>query len=243
MNITSTSAQFITIPKHGSPEDLFEGSFSENKSNGKYCIAVGQPEYALTGEWAESLTRSFSNSDYPVEENMRLLVSFLNDSRELWLKSVNWKDMKWYVRNKAINGSYASFAGISITEVTDGYIVRGFTSNYGGIFIISGNGFFEGQKRRNGDDSKISFWSGYSPPIKNEYHWEFQGSYYYEKRLGAGDKVVLASPAVSDHIFREKLEPLGVLLNSWDPGSTLRNLMKSGKVANVDNILSIIELD
>lgn len=242
MTAKLSNIQFHIVPKTGNREDPFEGSFSQNSSLNKFCISGGHPDYPLTREWSESLARSFPHSDYPVENSHKLLVSFLNEARGLWLKSVAWCNLKWYVRNKAIKGSYASFAGVSVSEVTGGYLLRGFTSNYGGIFIFSSDGSVKCQEKSRDGDLKPYFWSGYSPPIKNEYHWDYQGSFYYEKQLRPGDAVLLATPGISDFIYRENLSPVIDILRVKDPGNNVGRLMKRGDIENQDNILAVIRI-
>lgn len=241
MTISVSSALFYSIPKTAGSRDVFLGSFSESRASGRFSVAVGDEESVLSREWAASLTDSFTQSDFPVEDSLGLLTSFLSDARGRWINSVRWNEMKWYIKNKSINGTYASFSGLMFQDDSDG-IASGFTSNYEGVFFFDRNG-----ERRQINHRKLNrmentfFWSGYSPPLPLEYHWNYQGSFFYELELHPGDVAVICTPGLSEYVLSNFQVILRSQRSEVSPEQGIINMMRNGSLEKKDSVLSIIE--
>lgn len=236
------SGKFFIINRLDSKTDGFNGHFSHNEGTGRYAFSVGNREQPLSDTWSESLVSVFTNFQYPIENSRNLLQKFLTESRELWIGANDWERMKWYIRNKSINGVNADFSGISLIPDHNGMRCSGFSSGFSSCFAIDPDGSVLSDGVRGSHDAREGFWSGYIPPVQKNYCWNFQKSFYFELVPSAGSKVVLVSPTISEWIERDLNRNIRKILNEADPSVMIRNRIKTGEIKNHEAILLTLDL-
>lgn len=224
----------FNFSKAGNKPEETEDSLSINLEKLKFAIADGASDSIFSGQWASSLTNEFVNNDGDVKIQNDV-SQFIKDSRERWYESINWKGLKWNVKNKAVRGAYATFLGMS-TEAgsKDDFIVQAVGDSC--MFI-----FEDGLMRSFPLDSPEQFglhpnliWSGYGFPLNNK---PFEQKLVFKKQkfsVKKGSEIILATDAMSKFIMEAGEDSFGLLWDHYDDRNFFDNMRNDNTIKNDD---------
>lgn len=117
----------FSLQKLGNEPHEYEDSFYFNLESGKFAIADGVSESCFAKLWADILTKSFVESDISLfsfeefsdEKINEVLQSFLAYVQKEWNEKIDWKNLPWYVEEKAKKGAFATFLGLELKRDSD----------------------------------------------------------------------------------------------------------------------------
>ena len=110
--MTFLDCDAYNIQKLGCSEEEYEDSFcvgalSENEY--RFAIADGATESSFSGLWAELLTEGF------------LKDNSVRDLARRWAEKVDALELPWYAREKAEEGAWAAFMGMTLYKESQTY--------------------------------------------------------------------------------------------------------------------------
>ena len=100
-----------TVPKHGRTQPENEDSFDGNRASGRYALSDGASTAARSEVWSRILTEAFVR-----EKSDPLDADSLADLRDRWWKQVANGPLPWYAQAKLLEGSAATFLGITFAQ-------------------------------------------------------------------------------------------------------------------------------
>ncbi|MFG1519612.1 MAG: hypothetical protein AAE977_03940 [Thermoplasmataceae archaeon] len=230
-------------PKLGSRETDYEDAFAYDLELGRFAVADGASDSIFSGLWARSLSETFVNSNLKTDNEETFIHDLVRISRDKWYREIKWNDLKLFVKNKAINGSFSTFIGVE-TVHSDSFERLKITSvGDSCFFYINGSELvsFPLSRPEDFNISPMLIWSGYGAPFTSEFRWK---SPVY-KSLSTnipGNEFVLATDALSKWIMEFYPE-------SWEiiHGSNLREYfeeaVKKKQIRNDDLTLVIVEIE
>ena len=105
--------RFFQMSKLGNKESDCEDSFSFRSREMKFAIADGVSASIFSDVWARSITDSTVTGKYNFFENPD---NFINDlivrARQKWYRKIEWEKLPWFLKNKAVSGSYTTLVGL-----------------------------------------------------------------------------------------------------------------------------------
>ncbi|MCL6014621.1 MAG: hypothetical protein M1323_03225 [Candidatus Thermoplasmatota archaeon] len=224
----------FNFSKSGNNPEETEDSLSINLEKLKFAIADGASDSIFSGQWAFALTNEFvnNNGDEKIKND---IGQFIQDSRKMWYESINWKGLKWNVKNKAVRGAYSTFLGIS-TEFgsMESLIVHAIGDSC--IFI-----FDEGKMKSFPLNSPDQFgihpslvWSGYGFPLNNK-PFEQKLNIKQEKfKIIKGNEIILATDAMSKFIMEAGEDSFGLLWDHYNDRTFFDDMRNENTIKNDD---------
>lgn len=238
---TGPKGEFFITGRLGSKDDQFRGYFSGDGEVGRYAFATAYPDQPLSGKWAESLVRSFIGFEYPVENSIDLVKEFLSESRKMWLELLDWGNLKWYIRNKSMDGVYSSFSGLSVASRDGSIECRGFSSGFDSFFALGPSDKISRIDSAGSAPDIHEFWSGYPSSASPVYRWDVPQNVFFKWIVPIDSRMVLVTPNVSRWILKNPEVNLVTVVNNSDPGVLVRNKMKSGDIDNAESVVLLLE--
>ncbi|MBE9185642.1 protein phosphatase 2C domain-containing protein [Microcoleus sp. LEGE 07076] len=96
-------------------EDAYECS-SLNSQSPWYCaVSDGATESSFSKEWASKLVKSFVSKPFDSPEE---ISDWLEPLQQDWSNWLSQKDLPWFAKRKAAQGSYATLLGLKIEQNT-----------------------------------------------------------------------------------------------------------------------------
>lgn len=213
-----------------------------NESEDRLALSSVSHESVLGETWAETLVDAFMHAGYPVENDSRIVARVIEYARELWTSRVTWDSLKWYVRNKAIYGARAYFAGIFVVLEHEVPTIAGFTSGYPAAYLVDPEGGIR-ELVRPVSHNNMDFWSGYSPGSGVRKKVSPENDPYFICHLKKGSTFILLSYEIAEWVHNSGPESIRSLLESSDPSVLIKNLIRKGSIGNSDSVVCIVRAE
>ena len=189
-------------PKLGSRETDYEDASAYDLELGRFAVADGASDSIFSGLWARSLCETFVNSNLKTDNEESFIHNLVRISRDKWYREIKWDELKLFVKNKAINGSFSTFIGVEAIH-KDSFDRLKITSVGDSCFLyVDGDRLFSFPltKPSEFNISPTLIWSGYGAPFTSEFRWK--SPVYKSLSTGIpGDEFVLATDAMSKWIM------------------------------------------
>jgi hypothetical protein len=229
----------FNFSKAGNRSEETEDALSFNLEKLKFAIADGASDSIFSGQWASSLSNEFVNfgGDDKIKND---IGQFIRDSRKVWYESINWKGLKWNVKNKAVRGAYSTFLGMRREDGS----MENFTVHAIGdscIFI-----FEEGMMKSFPLNSPDQFgihpslvWSGYGFPLNNKPFDQKLNIKTEKFKVKKGSEIILATDAMSKFIMETGEDSFGVLWDHYDDRKFFDD-SRNGNIIKNDDLSAIL---
>lgn len=212
--------------KIGNSLNEYEDSFSYDLSTGRFAMADGSTESIFSNVWSRALTTSYVRGKYGLDLN-----ALVSDARAKWYSSIDWSNLRWFIRNKAMRGSYSTFLGISFDSRHYLSIGVGDTC----LFHITEDNVtsFPIKTAKEFNNSPLLVWSG------NPYTREIRAPkwiHYIEGDVDEGDVILMATDAFSQWFLKHMDERPWVktIEHMGMEREFVTNLIESGEMKNDD---------
>lgn len=96
-------------------EDAYEYSSLDSQSPWYFAVSDGATESSFSKEWASKLVKSFVSEAFDLPEEISDWLEPLQQDWSTWLSQ---KDLPWFAKRKAAQGSYATLLGLKIEPNT-----------------------------------------------------------------------------------------------------------------------------
>ena len=238
--------QNFHLSKLGNPAKEYEDSLSFDLKKGRFAIADGASGSTFSDIWARSLTETFVNSKIDLfRGNDGVMGQIVSTSRDYWYDNVNWKALPWFLKNKSISGSYATFLALQVKKVSGSLKFKSISVGDSCMFILQGNKIKESFPikfpREFGNTPRL-IWSGQGSPVKKSLKvpepelTEFSGT--LENNLN----ILLATDAAAKWIMEDTDFAMNLFLNEFQSlDSRIPKLINEGKIKNDDFTVALLE--
>jgi len=178
-----------TAPKQGRAQAENEDSFDGNRTSGRYAVADGASTAARSEVWSRILAEAF------VRERIDpLRPEQLADLRDRWWKQVCSGSLPWYAQTKLLEGSAATFLGLTVTAGRFRAVAMGDTCL---LHVRRGALLAAGPLERSDQFTRTPPLVYTHPAVElaEEHAWVREGEHE------PGDAFVLATDAVAKHLL------------------------------------------
>ncbi len=228
----------LNFSKVGNEPLETEDSLSIEIPHSRFAIADGASDSIFSGQWASSLSSVFTGNSYDLNSN-KDLDNFLERSRDIWINSIEWNNLKWNVKNKAVKGAFSTFLGFTCFP----------EENVGHIYAVGDSCFFIFQ-----DNGMMSFpltkpsefgihpslvWSGYGYPLEKKPYGKNVKIKLLDVEIKEGTRVIMATDALSKFIM-ESEEPIFELLWNHYQNREFFDEKRSDKSIKNDDLAAIL---
>ena len=203
----------FNFSKVGNRPEETEDAFGINIGLSKFAIADGASDSIFSGQWAASLANNFVNDKILFNRDEEI-IDFIKNSRKDWYSRINWKDLKWNVKNKAIKGAYSTFLGLNLGNGPESDST-GYAIGDSCLFVINEADMISfplSSSKEFGIHPDL-VWSGYGFPLNNKSFEPKVSMKTTTFRATKGTNVILATDAMSKYIMDVGDESFPVL---WD---------------------------
>ncbi len=233
-------------PKLGNSDVEYEDAFACNFERKRFAIADGASESIFSNIWADSLVNAFTNLSAPISAEEEYLRQIIYSARKRWYNSINWDSLRLFVRNKALGGSYSTFLGAQIFNYRGGHLCKIISVGDSCIFIIrdsEGITSFPINDPKKFNISPKLIWSGYGSPFPEDYNAKVPPIEHYEVTLEPGDRLLLATDAISKWIMENLPGSLQQIGNGSNSYGFITGLLESREMRNDDITYSWVTLE
>ncbi|MDS0257221.1 hypothetical protein ApAK_05985 [Thermoplasmatales archaeon AK] len=163
----------FSMSKLGNRESDYEDSLSYDIDRMKFAVADGASDSIFSDVWAECLTETFVNGPYDLfwEPDRNLMMKMAVEAREKWYRRIKWTSLPWFIRNKSVNGSYATLLLAQFRETSTNFLlVRAMAVGDSCIFKVANGGIiwsFPIKNVRELGTSPPLVWSGKGYPVSS----------------------------------------------------------------------------
>jgi hypothetical protein len=113
------SVQVFWLPKLGNAEDEYEDASAFSASARRFAISDGATESSFADRWARALVQRYADDPPPSGNGGNDLADWLLPLQQAWQTAISWETLPWYAEEKARDGAFASFLGLTIQEGTE----------------------------------------------------------------------------------------------------------------------------
>lgn len=190
-------------PKIGNSLPEYEDAFAINPGRGKLAIADGASDSIFSGLWARSLVDSYVDSSLSVKQE-DFMESLVSTARVKWHLDIKWDELKLFIRNKAIGGSYSTLLLIESLENNSFTALRVLSVGDSCILIQNGDSLtsFPLTSYEQFNISPKLVWSGYGHPFSTEYKWNKPEFKIEDFELDPGGSLIAATDAVAKWLLQ-----------------------------------------
>lgn len=231
-------------PKLGNVEGEYEDAFAFNMRRKRFAMADGASESVFSGIWARALVNSFVNSRIKLSDPAALAEHMLTEARSSWYDSIKWDELKLFVKNKAVKGSFSTFLGIEFTKGKSSYsysvVALGDT-----CFLTSRNNAMISRPIETAADFNITpklFWSGYGAPFEKTYKWKIPQMLEFSGEIEFGENLIMATDALSKWILENNFNSWEILTKVDEPAMLFNSLLQHRMMRNDDITLAVLTL-
>ncbi len=216
----------FTAPKLGNKPEENEDYLLFDSGRMKFAVADGASDSIFSGVWARALVESYVQSNLSLFDDGAFIEQLVRTARDRWYEEIKWDQLKLFVKNKAINGSFSTFTALEGRDSGDAIEFR-VVSVGDSCFLRNDNGALDSFPLSRPEDFNISpklIWSGYGSPFSKEFKWR-KPDFKSMSFTSASVDFVLATDSVSKWIIEYYPE-------SWDhiiDGNTLE--LFSGEIS------------
>ena len=104
------------IQKDGNLPTEYEDQFFSNKENLAFAMADGAADSVFSQQWANLLVDNFTSNPFDIKKTQEVFLNWLEPLQLQWRKEINWKDLRWYVEEKARRGAFSTFLAFQIKD-------------------------------------------------------------------------------------------------------------------------------
>ena len=231
--------------KLGNKENEYEDSISYNLDALRFAIADGASGSAYAELWASSLTGAYVDSgDSLFEDPVGVVASSQQDARKKWYTGIKWETLPWFLKNKAVMGSYSTLLLLEMRYV--GGRVEFVASAVGDscLFVVDSRlkvSFPISDHREFGLNPKL-LWSGQGYPAKIDARTSTPQVHTVRGVIEEGDRMILATDAVAMWLLRNASDdPWEILLeNPGDLRKAIADLINRRVMRNDDITAAVI---
>lgn len=110
------TVQAYWVPKLGNSVEEYEDAFAFSVPNRHLAIADGATESSYADRWAKDLVSQFVTDPPQIEAPQTPFPSWLAPMQQRWREGIDWENLPWFAEEKAKNGAFATFLGISVFD-------------------------------------------------------------------------------------------------------------------------------
>lgn len=231
-------------PKLGNSDNEYEDAFACNFEHRRFAIADGASDSIFSNIWADSLVKSFTDLNKQVKNDESYLKEIIFGARKRWYNQIDWGSLKLFVKNKALNGSFSTFLGVQLTPSGRGYKCKIISVGDSCIFIVKEKETvpFPIDDPRKFNITPKLIWSGYGNPFPEDYNTKVPKLEYMEEVLMPGDRLLMATDAISKWIMENLPNSLDELQNDGNSYGFITGLLESREMRNDDITYSWVTL-
>jgi serine/threonine protein phosphatase PrpC len=211
------SVRAIRIPRLGNTQAECEDSFTYDRDRSRFCVSDGASSSYNSGLWSHFLTRIFvyDIEDSSLSDSSSLIMSLVRKARRKWYRSIDWASLAWWERNKALEGSSATFLGLKIEEDETGvYSYRALAVGDSCLFKRNDDTFesFPITRIEMFNNSPPLLWSGLGYPAPEDRVPNQPIPVNDSGLLREGESIILATDKISEWMMDEHNEERRKLL-------------------------------
>ena len=105
----------FNFSKAGSPESETEDAVSYNIETKRFSVCDGAGDSIFSPLWASCLSSQFTDNDFDLSITADM-EKYISGCRMKWYESIDWENLRWNVKKKAVFGSYSTFLAASFVE-------------------------------------------------------------------------------------------------------------------------------
>ncbi len=189
------------MSKLGNRESDCEDSFSFRTRQMKFAIADGVSASIFSDIWARSITNIAVSGNYDFfQDPGTFILDLVQKAREKWYIKIKWDSLPWYLKNKAVSGSYTTLVGLQFAEKGENYLYSSFAVGDSVLFHWKGGRQYTSYPLTSPDEFNNTpplVWSGKGHPMPMEYKLKPPPFVRKKGVLEKGETIFLASDAVA----------------------------------------------
>lgn len=196
------------MSKLGNKESDCEDSFSFRTRQMKFAIADGVSASIFSDIWARSITSSAVGENYNFfDDPDTFILDLIQKAREKWYKKIKWESLPWYLKNKAVSGSYTTMVGLQFSQNGSHFLYSSFAVGDSVLFHWKGDNQYSSYPLTSPEEFNITphlVWSGKGHPMPIEYKLKPPPLVKSNGVLEKGETIFLASDAVAKWLMETK---------------------------------------
>lgn len=198
----SLQVRSFQMSKLGNKSADCEDSFSADPSAQRFAMADGASSSLFSDIWARSLTQTAIEAGGDIGEDSaeEKISEIMLLARNKWYSSIPWDSLPWFLKNKAVSGSYSTLLITEFHRLASSY---GFTTLAVGdtcIFKVSHGEpkfSFPLSEPREFNNSPKLVWSGKGNPLPEKIRLSLPKHVRTQGIVSPGEKIVLATDAIA----------------------------------------------
>lgn len=189
------------MSKLGNRESDCEDSFSFRTRQRKFAIADGVSASIFSDIWARSVTNSAVTGKYDFfSDPNQFILDLMQKAREKWYGKIKWESLPWYLKNKAVSGSYTTLVGLQFAKSGEHFEYSSFAVGDSVLFHwIDGNDYssYPLTTPQEFNNTPSLVWSGKGHPMPLQFKLKAPKIISHSGKLKQGETIFLATDAVA----------------------------------------------
>lgn len=238
----------FTMSKLGNKPQDCEDYFSWNPGRMKFAMADGASTSIFSDIWARELARAAVECDGSIVESIDGSVEpMLRSARKAWYTSIKWNSLPWFLRNKAVSGSYSTLTLMQMAPLASSYRYSAYAVGDTCLFKIKNGRIESSFPILSPEEFSISpklVWSGKGSPLPQDIRLQVPAFQRHEGILQPGEMLILSTDGVSKWLMETgRVEDIVMRINNPpDIKKFLTGEINSRRMRNDDVAISLIEI-
>lgn len=195
----------FSMSKLGNKSQDCEDSFAWNPRNLMFAMADGASSSVFADIWARSLVETAVKVMNDISGEMgNSAMELISKARVRWYSSISWNSLPWFLKNKAVSGSYSTLLLLHLSPMASSYRFSSFAVGDTCMFIVRGTSAIESfpvtDPREFGNSPNL-IWSGKGSPLPVSIRVQVPHYITKEGIAGPGDRIIMATDALAKWIM------------------------------------------
>ncbi len=191
----------FTMSKLGNKPQDCEDYFAWNASRMKFAMADGASTSIFSDIWARELTRVSVDAEESIMDGIDSPAEgIIRSARIAWYKSIQWATLPWFLRNKAVSGSYSTLLLLQIAPLASSFRYSAYAVGDTCLFMIRRKkitGSFPLSSPEQFGISPKLVWSGKGSPLPGDIRVQVPKFQSQAGIIEPGEILLLATDALS----------------------------------------------
>ena len=229
----------FNFSKAGSPDGETEDAVSYNLEKMRFSVCDGAGDSIFSPLWAACLSSQFTDNDFDLSLGTDM-EKYINGCRMKWYESIDWENLRWNVKKKAVFGSYSTFLAASFVE-DDVTYARVWARGDSCLFLFKENSVetFPLKDTKEFGLHPELVWSGYGNPMKDKRDYKFPEVKYMEFEFEELKGIIMATDSISKYIMERGDTTFEEVLDNIDNREFFDIKRSNGDMRN-DDVSAII---
>ncbi len=203
----------FTMSKLGNKPQDCEDYFAWNPASMKFAMADGASSSIFSDIWARELTRSSIYAGESIMDGIDGSAEvMIKTARRSWYKTIQWNTLPWFLRNKAVSGSYSTLLILQMAPLASSFRYSAYAVGDTCLFKVKKNRIVSSFPLSLPEQFGISpklVWSGKGSPLPCDISVQVPEFQRDAGLIEHGEMLVLSTDAVSRWLLEtEKVEEL-----------------------------------